>query len=176
MAIQNPRTRAQAYAECIEETTTELIALLEGCSPAEWKAVGPHDARSAGVLAHHVASAYPFAAGLVIALAGGEPLPALTMEMVHQGNAQHAVQYAGCGKGETLDLLRANGANAAKAIAELGDEQLERTDALALVGGQTVSARQLIEMLVLGHLQEHLASIRAALARAPRTAGGIGGI
>jgi hypothetical protein len=176
MAIPNPGTRAQIYAERIEETNAALIALLEGCSSADWTAVGPHDARSVGVLAHHVASAYPFAAGLVTTLASGQPLPAVTMQMVHQLNAQQAAQYADYAKGETIDLLRTNGAAAATAIAELGDGQLERTSALALVGGHTVSADQVIEMLVLGHLREHLVSIRAALASVPRTPGGIGGI
>ena len=176
MVIPNPGTRAQIYAERIEETNVALIAVLEGCSAADWTAVGPHETRSVGVISHHVASAYPFAAGLVTALASGQPLPAVTMQMVHQLNAQHAAQYADCGKGETIDLLRMNGAAAATAIAELGDEQLERTGALALVGGQTVSAGHVIEVLVLGHPREHLVSIRAALASVPRTPGGIGGI
>lgn len=47
-------------------------------------------------------------------------------------------------------------------IRDLRDEQLEGTAEIPVLGGGSLSARQLIEGFLIGHLRGHLASMRAA--------------
>jgi len=60
------------------------------------------------------------------------------------------------------ELLRRNGA-AANVVRGLSDEQLGRSAPMPLIGGAPVSARRMIENVLIGHLQEHAGSIRSAL-------------
>ena len=98
--------QAQALAARLEQAHSALLAVLTACSENDWRKGAGNDARSVGVITHHVAAGDAFVLGLAQEVAAGRPLPALTWEMVHQGNAQHAQQQAGCAKEETLDLLR----------------------------------------------------------------------
>ena len=61
--------RAQALADRLEQGAQELITFAEQMSDDEWKVVRPGDGRTVGVIAHHVASAYPVEMGLVGKLA-----------------------------------------------------------------------------------------------------------
>src|SRR5262245_66491611 len=101
--------RAGNLAQQLEQANHALIATVEGLSDAQWRAKTPGDGRSVGVVAHHVAVSHKSVAGLVGAIAHGQPVPKITMEMIHEGNATHAAQHANCTKAETLALLRQNG-------------------------------------------------------------------
>ena len=96
-------------------------------------------------------------------IVSGEELPDLTMEAIDQGNAQHAQKHADCTKEEVLGLLREYGASMAEYIAGLDDAELDRTGQMAVAGGD-VSTLQFVENIILKSGQEHLTSIRAALA------------
>jgi len=98
---------------------------------------------------------------MVQAVANGMPLPPITMDIVDGGNAEHAKQFANCTKAETLDLARKNSAGATSMLRSLSDEQLGKTATVAFMNNATVSAAQLAEMLVVGHVQGHLQSIKA---------------
>ena len=86
--------RARNLAHQLEQANQALIATIEGLSDAQWKATTPGDGRSVGVVAHHVASSHKAVAGLVGAIAHGQKVPTITMEMIHEGNAAHARQFA----------------------------------------------------------------------------------
>ena len=98
-------TRAQALAERIERGAAQLIAFAETLSEAEWQIGGQSDRRPAGVVIHHVASGYLVEAGVIQRLASGQAMAGITIEMIHQGNAEHAEQNARPDKDETLNLL-----------------------------------------------------------------------
>ena len=83
--------------------------------------------------------------------------------MLDAGNAEHARQFAGCTKRETVDLLRGGGQAAASTVRGLSDEHLDNGAELPLMGGQRVSAGRIVEMGLIGHPTSHLESIRAAL-------------
>lgn len=153
--------RAQALAERFARANNELIALVERLTDAQWAAPGGAEGWSVGVTAHHLASDYAILAGLVETVATEQPLPAWTLDMLHQYNAQHADEYKHCTKAETLELLRREGAAAVSMVQELSDEQLDRTAIIPWEAGPPVSAQQLIERKLIGHIQEHLASIQA---------------
>ena len=75
-------------------------------------------------------------------------------------NAARAQQCAGCTKKETLELLRRNGAAAAALARGLNDDQLDRTGTFF---GQTMSTAQLIERVLIGHIEGHGRSIRVVV-------------
>lgn len=153
-------TRAQALATRFEEANSEVIRAVETCSDAQWGTKTHGEGWTVGVVAHHVAQGHPEVAGLAEMVATGKPLPPVTWEMIHQGNAAHANEHAHCTKAETLTLLRGNGAAAARMVRSLTDEQLARSASLM---GNTMTAEQVIEGILIHHPQDHLKSIKAAL-------------
>ena len=153
--------RAQNLAHQLEQANQALIATIEGLSDAQWKATTPGDGRSVGVVAHHVASSHKAVAGLVGAIAHGQKVPTITMEMIHEGNAAHAAQFANATRAETLALLRQNGAAAVASVRGLGDTELERTVTFPM---GTMTAAQVVERVLIGHANDHHGTIRKALA------------
>ena len=156
-------TRAQALAERIEQGAAELIAFAKSLSEAEWETGGQSDERPAGVVIHHVASGYLAEAGAIQMLASGQAMAGITIEMIHQGNAEHAEQNASPGKDETLDLLRRNSAQAAEIVRGLSDEQLDWAAPNSLHAGAPLTTQYFIEQHPILHSYHHLAKIRAAI-------------
>ena len=152
--------RARNLAQQFEQANHGLITTVERLSDDQWRTKTPGDGRSVGVVAHHVAEGHKTLAGLAGTIAHGQPVPALTMDMVHQGNAAHAAQHANCTKAETLALLRQNGAAAAATVRGLGEAELDRTATLPL---GTMTAAQVIERILIGHVHDHHGSIHKAI-------------
>ena len=111
-------------------------------------------------MAHHVAQAHDGISGLVQLVAKGQPLPALTMDMIDAGNAQHAKEQANVTKAETLALLKSNGSKASGIVRGLSDAELDKS-ASVLVGTPAMTAAQAIEAILINHVHDHLGSIRA---------------
>lgn len=153
--------RARTLAQHLEQANHDLIATVEGLSDAQWGATTPGDGRSVGVVAHHVATSHKAVAGLAGAIAHGQPVPPITMDMIHEGNAAHAAQYAHCTKAETLALLRQNGAAAVAVVRALSDAELDRTATFPM---GTLSVAQVVERILTGHAQDHHGTIKRALA------------
>ncbi len=151
--------RAQELARRLDEANAELARAIESCSDDVWRSACPEEGWAVGVTAHHVAVAHSQVTGLVQLIANGQQMPPFTMDMLNQGNAEHARAAAGCTREETLKLLRENGPAAARAIAGLSDEQLDRT-AQMFMG--PMSAQALIEGAMIHHALGHLASMSAA--------------
>ena len=152
--------RAQTLASRFEEANREIVSTLEKCSDGEWRTKCAGETWSVGVVAHHVAESHAGIARIIQAIAAGQPLPTVTTEMIDQRNAQHAQEHASCMKQETLDLMRKNGASAATTVRGLSDEQLQRTGTLR---AGPMSAEQVIEGILIGHVKGHTASIRSAI-------------
>jgi hypothetical protein len=100
-------------------------------------------------------------AGLATAIAHGQPVPPITMEMIHHGNAAHAAEHANCTKAETLALLRQNGAAAVATVRGFGDAELDKTVAFPM---GTMSVAQVVERILTGHAQDHHGTIKKAIA------------
>jgi hypothetical protein len=152
-------TRAETLVAQFEAATNEAVETIQGCPDTTWKATTPNDGRTVGVVAHHIATGDVPISGLVQAIANAQPMPPLTPEMLNQGNALHAQQFANVTQAETVQLLQQNSAIAASAVRGLTDEQLDRT---AEFFGSQWTAQQAIERILIGHIHDHLASIRAA--------------
>ena len=149
-------------ASRFEQANRELIALVEACSEAEWRKTTTAEQWPVAVVAHHVGGGHSLIAGLVRKIADGEPLPPANWDVIHSMNAQHAREHANATKAETLGLLRQGGADAATMVRGLSDEQLARTGSVL---GQPMTAAQLIDGILIGHVLEHGGSLRTALGR-----------
>ena len=151
--------RGAALAAEFERTNREMIEAVEQFSAEQWRTLVPGENWAVGVVAHHIAASHEMLAGWVAALAhGGELRP--TPDQSDDINAEHARAYAACTQQQTIDLLRRNGEQAAQQVRGLDDQQLDRVGSFR---GQPITAGEMIERILTGHPQRHLAHIRAAL-------------
>jgi len=151
--------RAEQLAKKFDETCREMHATVEKLSDADWKKTTSAEKWTVGVVAHHVAQSHAGIAGLVDMVAKGKPLPHMTMDMIHEGNAKHAKEHANTTKAETLALSKENSAKASSMVRGLSDEELERS--APLLGGPPMTSAQVIEGILINHVNEHLGSIKA---------------
>ena len=156
--------RSEALATAFEQANSAVIEALEGCTDEQARTICDSEGWSVAVAAHHLATGHEALASFAQLVADGKELPPITMEMIHAGNAKHAEDFASIGRDECLAALRTHGAAAAAMVRGLSDEQLDRSAPLALVGGATWSAADVIERILIGHPLDHGASIKAALA------------
>ena len=109
--------------------------------------------------AHHIAGAYEPVAHIITTIASGQALPHFTTQMLDEMNAKHAVEFAGCTRGETIALHTKGAAAAAAAVRALSDEQLARSGTV-FAEVPPMSAEQLVMRGLVNHIDEHVGSIR----------------
>ena len=151
----------ESLAEKFEATNNELLSVVEGLSDHQWRMPCADEGWPVGVTAHHLAESLGRVTGLVQALASGAQLPAITMDSLNEGNAEHAVRAASVTRAETAKLLSDNIAAGAAMLRGLNDSQFAGTAALPF--GE-MSAAQIVEGIMIGHAGMHLQGIRAATA------------
>ncbi|HEY7653141.1 MAG TPA: DinB family protein [Methylomirabilota bacterium] len=151
--------RAESLAKQFEAKAAELTAALGKLTDADWKKVTAAEKWSVGVTAHHMAGAHEPIAGIVKTVAAGKSIPNFTMEMLHEGNAKHAREFANCTKAETLTLHQKGAAAAAATVRALSDAELDRSGTF-LAGAPAMTAQQVVEGVLINHINEHLGSIR----------------
>jgi hypothetical protein len=156
--------RVQALVERFTTANEELIRYIESCSEEELDRVTAGEGWPVRVTAHHIAVSHEPVAGLAQGIASGQPLPNLTMEMFHHGNAQHAAEHATVSKQAILDTLQSGGANARAIVSGLDDAALDRTGHLSLLNAD-VTTQNIIENILIGHITSHLESIKAAVGK-----------
>src|SRR5207237_5839311 len=105
--------KGEALAKQFEAKAQEATAVLEKLSDADWKKVTEAEKWSVGVTAHHVARGHEAIAGIVKTVASGQSVPNFTLDMLNAMNAQHAKEFAGCTKAETIALHKQGAAAAA---------------------------------------------------------------
>ena len=154
--------RGETLAKQFEAKAQEATAVMEKLTDADWKKVTKAEQWSVGVVAHHIATGHEGIGGIVKRLADGKPGPSMPMEALHQMNAKHAQDFAGCTKAETVALHRKNAATAATLLRSIDDAAFERSSTV-FSGAPAMSAAQLAGILS-SHIDEHLASIRATIA------------
>jgi len=159
--------RAKVLAQRILEGAEALAACADGLNAAQWALPVPGDGRSVGVVVHHVASVYPIEVELASTLASGNPIEGVTMAVLADMNAKHAVEHAGVTKAEALELLRRNVSEAAAAVGRFSDEELDAAAPVSLYAGAPLTAQFFIEDHALRHSFHHLAKIRKALEGQP---------
>ena len=138
--------------------------MLKRLTEAEWKRSPPPKKSRVGAVTHHVAEGHAGITGLLQAVAKGQSIPNFTMDMIHDMNAKHAKEHVNTTKVATLELLQTNGAKAVAAVRGLSDADLDRSGTV-LTGMPPMSAAQVIEGILINHLNEHMGSIRATVGR-----------
>jgi hypothetical protein len=115
-------------------------------------------------LAGHIAQVYRANAGWVQTIVADQPLPDITMADIDRINAEQAARNTGLGKDELLARLQANGDRMLAVLRGLSDADSERSAPFGLFDGAPVSVQTLVEQGLLAHVEEHLASLRTAVA------------
>jgi hypothetical protein len=162
--ITNPR--AQALADRLDRGAAALAELASGLSYDEWYTrTSSRDARTIGVVVHHVASVYPVEIHLAQVLASGKPVVGVTTADVDKMNAGHAEEHANVTKETALELLRKNSAAASAAIRELTDEQLDLAAPASLYSDAPITCQFMLEDHAVRHSYHHSARISAVLGK-----------
>jgi hypothetical protein len=151
--------KGEALARQFEGKAQEASATLEKLTDADWKRMTAAEKWSVGVTAHHVAQSHEPIAGIVKTVAAGQSIPNFTMDMLHEANAKHAKEHAGCTKAETIALHRKGAAAAAAVLRGLSDEQLARSGTV-LTGMPAMTAEQVVTHILINHIDDHFGSIR----------------
>jgi hypothetical protein len=155
-------TKSEALAKQFEAKAREATAMLEQMSEADWKKVTDAEKWTVGVTAHHVAGAHEPIATIVKTIASGQSMPHVTMDMLHEANAKHAKEHAGCTKGDTIALHKKGTVTAAAVVRGLSDDQLAKSGTV-LTGAPPMNAEQVVTNILIDHVNEHFESIRKTI-------------
>jgi hypothetical protein len=158
--------RASELADRFTTANDELIGIIQGAGDAQLTTICPGEQWSVLVTARHVSVSYRVVGSWIRRVANGEPVPT-TRHQIDEGNAQHAQENAMTTREEVLTLLRENGAKASDVIRNLSDEQLATSAAMGPANGAHLTAEQVARDVLIRHVWDHTADIRAAIAREP---------
>lgn len=155
--------RAETLAKQFEAKAAEMTKALGQLTDADWKKVTTSEKWPVGVTAHHVAGGHEAIAGIVKTVAAGKSIPGFTLDMLHASNAKHAKDFANCTQAETLALHEKGAATAAATVRALSDADLDRSGTV-FTGAPAMTAQQVIEGVLINHIDDHLGSIRKTVA------------
>jgi len=154
--------KGDALAREFETKVQEAAAILEKLSNTDWAKSTSGEHWTVAATAHHLARSYEPITGIIKTIAAGQSVPNFTPQMLDEMNAQHAKEFAACNKSETVALLRRGAADAAAVVRGLSDAELE-TRGTVFAGRPPMSAEEMVKLALLGHLDEHLGSIRKTI-------------
>jgi hypothetical protein len=153
--------KGEALAKQFEAKAQEATGVFDRLSDADWKKTTSEN-WTVGVVAHHVANAHEGISGIIKTVASGQSIPGFTMDMLHDMNAKHAKEFANVSKAETIALHKKNAAAAAGVVRGLSDADLGKSGTV-LTGMPAMSVEQIINGILLNHVEEHLKSIKKAI-------------
>jgi hypothetical protein len=154
--------RGESLAREFEAKVEAATALLESLTAADWGKTTAAEQWTVAVTAHHIASSYESATRIIETIAAGQSLPHFTREILDERNGQHAREFAGCTKAETIELHQRGAAVAASAVRRLSDAELARTGTV-FAGMPPVSVEELVTRILLAHIDSHFGSIRRTI-------------
>jgi len=152
--------KTEALAKQLEGKAQDAVATLQKLGDADWKKVTAAERWTVGVTAHHLAGGLEAVAGIVTGIVSAAPSRGnFTRAMLDEMNAQHAKEHAGCTRTETLALFQKGAATASALVRGLHDDQLTKSGTV-FTDAPPMTAEQLIMRGLLGHIDEHMGSIR----------------
>jgi len=156
--------KAEGLAKQFEAKAREALVTLGKLGDADWKKVTAAEKWMVGVTAHHLAGGLEAVAGIVTNIVtGGPPRGNFTRAMLDEMNAQHAKEHANCTRAETLALFQKGAATASAVVRGLNDDQLAKSG-IVFTDAPPMTAEQLIMRGLLGHIDDHMGSIRRTVA------------
>ena len=153
--------KAEALAKQFEAKVQEATGVFDRLCDDDWKKTTSEN-WTVGVVAHHVANGHEGISGIIKTVAGGKSVPGFTMDMLHDMNAKHAKEFANVSKTETIALHKKNAAAAASVVRGLSDADLAKSGTV-LTGMPPMSVEQIVNAILLNHVEEHLKSIKQAI-------------
>src|SRR5256884_5010320 len=152
--------KTEALARQFEGKAQDGVATLEKLGDGDWKKVTAAEKWTVGVTAHHLARGLEAVAGIVTGIVSGAPSRGnFTRAMLDEMNAQHAKEHANCTRAETLALFQKGAATAFAMVRGLNDDQLAKSGTV-FTDVPPMTAEQLIMLGLLGHIDDHMGSIR----------------
>jgi hypothetical protein len=153
-------TRTEALAKQFDSKAREALVTLERLGDMDWKKVTAAEKWTVGVTAHHLAGGLAAVAGIVTNIVtGGPSRENFTRATLDEMNAHHAKEHANCTRAETLALFQKGAAAASAVVHGLNDDQLG-TRGTVFTNAPPMTAEQLIMLGLLGHIDDHMGSIR----------------
>ena len=153
-------TRVEELASQFDSVTAEALQALEASDEAIWQTKSSAEGWTVAALAHHFVSGLQPISGLLQGITAGADLPPITEEMLEQQNLANAKTHAAAAKQDVVALLKQNAADALSALRQLTDEDLQRS---AQLFGNTVTADDVAQGILIGHVQNHLESFKATI-------------
>ncbi|HUG16844.1 MAG TPA: DinB family protein [Thermomicrobiales bacterium] len=150
-------------AERFHRARQEFIRVIDSCDASQLQAHCHGEQCTVAALASHVAGFHALGAQWVQQAVRGEELPTITMNDIDAMNAEQTVRDANRSPQDILQELREHGGAAEQVVRSVSDDDLDRTVQFPLLGG-AVSIQRLIEIVVIGDVEGHLKSIKAAIA------------
>jgi hypothetical protein len=92
---------SQQLAEQYARTNWDLIQAVASLSEHHWQDACAEEGGTVGVTAHHLAVTVPLILAGARGIMAGQALPANTVELTNQANAQHAREHAACTREDT---------------------------------------------------------------------------
>jgi hypothetical protein len=153
----------------IEARTQELLAasadfvgFVRSCTADEWQRTCAEEGWPVGVVAFHVARGHAVVRGWLQSLREGRDVT-LTPAALDADNAAMASEAQSVTQSDVVELAEHNIEDLARFLRTLSDADLAMSARFGPGGGDEVSVGRLAGSR--GHLDRHLASIRATLAR-----------
>jgi uncharacterized damage-inducible protein DinB len=153
--------RSEALVADFWTSHHELVQTIEGLSDEQWAQIPANELRTVAAVAYHVAAGYPLTMVFAQIMLRGEPFPTIEPAAMHALNAEEGAKHARATKAEVLALLQTNAEAVAQYVAALTDEQLDTVGAFF---NMTLPVHAAVTGLVIGHLKEHLATIKSVVA------------
>ena len=160
MATNNPRV--QKLLTRFNDLQSELLSFVETCSDENWQKRTSAEKWPVGVVARHIGAGHYGVIGWVQLILADQPLPEITMEMIHQMNDQHAIKHAECTQADVLQLLQKQGEKVATLISGLNDDALDRTTYFKVFNVE-MSVEQTIKNVIIRTSKGHFESMKATV-------------
>lgn len=150
-------------AEELDGLLGEARRLVAACPPERWGAT-TSEGWTVPAIAHHV-TMHALLVRWAAAIAQGADsfFAGLTPAGLDQMNADAAKEYATKPREATLEEIDSRRASEVAALRKLTAADLEKSQLAAYTGGAPMSARNVIEDLLLGALTQHVEHLRAAV-------------
>ena len=150
------------YVQLLREINNEIAQAIDACGTEQLWQLTVAEGWTVAATANHAAGVQQFVADLFNAFLDGRTSPAVSAEDIDGNNARQAARTADAGRDDTLAHLDLASAALIAAIEGFPADQFGQQ--VSDVAGFSMTAEQLLEFAIIGHLQEHLASIRATIA------------
>lgn len=162
--IATTNSSAQTLSTQFSALSQEVMEFVANCSTEDWQKITAEEQWPIGVTTRHIATGHFGLLSFIRRIVDGEPMPSLTVDTIHEANAQHAAEHANCTQNEVTEILQTNTTAVLDYLGKRSDEELARSAYFRLFGSE-ISAEKLFAAFFIIPVQEHMTSLKATIAR-----------